>query len=448
MPVDPKIFKAYDIRGIYPQELNQEAAFDIGRALVQYLNCDRVAVGRDMRSSSEPLFRAFAEGATGQGAEVVDLGLISTDGLYFAVGRFGYPAGVMITASHNPKEYNGFKICKKDAVPLSGEEGLFQIRDIINGGGLRPGGAKGRIVSQDIDSAYNEFCLSFIDSQKIWGYRIAVDAGNGMAGKTVPPLFQRLPGELIELYFDLDGTFPNHPASPIEPENIAELQRVVVERKCDFGVAFDGDADRMFLIDEKGTALAGSDVAALVSKMLLKKHPGATIVYNAICSRCVKETIEKHGGRAVRSRVGHALIKPLMRQENAVFGGEHSGHFYFRDFWFADSGLLAFLVCWQLISEEDKPLSRLVAEVDPYVRIPETNSRVNDIPGKLAELEAIYSQKGAELDKLDGLTISYPDWWANVRPSNTEPLLRLNVEARDRDLLEEKSKELLEIIRG
>jgi len=448
MPVDPKIFKAYDIRGIYPQELNQEAAFDIGRALVQYLNCDRVAVGRDMRSSSEPLFRAFAEGATGQGAEVVDLGLISTDGLYFAVGRFGYPAGVMITASHNPKEYNGFKICKKDAVPLSGEEGLFQIRDIINGGGLRPGGAKGRIVSQDIDSAYNEFCLSFIDSQKIWGYRIAVDAGNGMAGKTVPPLFRRLPGELIELYFDLDGTFPNHPASPIEPENIAELQRVVVERKCDFGVAFDGDADRMFLIDEKGTALAGSDVAALVSKMLLKKHPGATIVYNAICSRCVRETIEKHGGRAVRSRVGHALIKPLMRQENAVFGGEHSGHFYFRDFWFADSGLLAFLVCWQLISEENKPLSQLVAEVDPYVRIPETNSRVDDIPGKLAELEAIYSQKGAELDKLDGLTISYPDWWANVRPSNTEPLLRLNVEARDRDLLEEKSRELLEIIRG
>lgn len=447
MPVNPKIFKAYDIRGLYPQELNEEAAHDIGRALVQYLKCDRVAVGRDMRLSSEPLFKAFSEGATRQGAEVVDLGLISTDALYFAVGRFGFPAGVMITASHNPKEYNGFKICRQEAVPLSGEEGLFQIRDLINSGSLEPAAGRGRIVQQDIDSAYNEFCLSFVDGKKIWGYRIAVDAGNGMAGKTVPPLFRRLPGELIELYFDLDGTFPNHPASPIEPENIADLQRAVREKDCDFGVAFDGDADRMFLIDEKGQALAGSDVAALVAKMLLKKHSGSVIVYNAICSRCVKETIEKYGGTAVRSRVGHALIKPLMRERNAVFGGEHSGHFYFRDFWFADSGLLAFLVCWQLISEENKPLSQLVAEIDPYVRIPETNTRVSDIPGKLRELEEIYAQKGAELDKLDGLTISYPDWWANVRPSNTEPLLRLNVEAKDKSLLEEKSRELLEAIR-
>ncbi len=447
MSINPKIFKAYDIRGIYPQDLDETAARDIGRALVQYLKCDRVAVGRDMRQSSEPLFQALAEGITGQGADVVDLGLVSTDGLYFAVGKFGYPAGAMITASHNPKEYNGLKICRKDAVPLSGEEGLFQIRDLIAAGKLESPSRTGRIIEHDVENDYIDFCLSFIEPKKIWGYRIAVDAGNGMAGKTVPPLFCKLPGDLVRLYFELDGSFPNHPASPIEPENIADLQKTVVEQRCDFGVAFDGDADRMFLIDEKGRALAGSDVAALVAKSLLKKHPGSTIVYNAICSRCVRETIEKYGGRGVRSRVGHALIKPLMRQHNAVFGGEHSGHFYFRDFWFADSGLLAFLVCWQIMSEENKPLSSLVAEVDPYVRIPETNSTVTDIPGKLRQLEEIYSQKGAELDKLDGLTISYPDWWANVRPSNTEPLLRLNVEAREEKLLEEKSRELLEMIR-
>lgn len=448
MPINPKIFKAYDIRGIYPAELDEAAARDIGRALIQYLNCDRVAVGRDMRESSAPIFKALAEGITMQGADVIDLGLVSTDGLYFAVGKFGYPAGVMITASHNPKEYNGLKICREDAVPLSGEEGLFQIRDLIASGKLGKEGKAGKIISRDIGQAYIDFCLSFIEPKKMWGYKIAVDAGNGMAGLTVPPLFQRLPGELVKLFFELDGSFPNHPASPIEPENIADLQKTVLEKGCDFGVAFDGDADRMFLIDEKGQALAGSDVAALVAKSLLKKHPGSTIIYNAICSRCVRETIEKHGGIAVRSRVGHALIKPLMRERNAVFGGEHSGHFYFRDFWFADSGLLAFLVCWQLLSEENKPLSQLVAEIDPYVRIPETNSTVADIPKKLQELEAIYSKKGAELDKLDGLTISYPDWWANVRPSNTEPLLRLNVEARDKSLLEEKSRELLEIIRN
>jgi phosphomannomutase len=448
MPINPKIFKAYDIRGIYPADLDESAARDIGRALVQYLGCDRVAVGRDMRESSGPLFKALAEGITAQGADVVDLGLVSTDGLYFAVGKYGHPAGVMITASHNPKEYNGLKICKKEAVPLSGEEGLFQMRDLIAGGKIGKSDKTGKMTAQDIETAYVDFCLSFVDAKKIWGYKIAVDAGNGMAGLTVPPLFQRLPGDLVRLYFELDGSFPNHPASPIEPENIADLQKAVLEKGCDFGVAFDGDADRMFLIDEKGQALAGSDVAALVAKMLLKKHPGATVVYNAICSRCVRETVEMHGGRAVRSRVGHALIKPLMRERKAVFGGEHSGHFYFRDFWFADSGLIAFLVCWQLLSEENKPLSQLVAEVDPYVRIPETNSTVSDIPKKLQELEAIYAKQGAELDKLDGLTISYPEWWANVRPSNTEPLLRLNVEAKEKKLLEEKSGELLKIIRG
>jgi phosphomannomutase len=448
MPVNPKIFKAYDIRGVYPAELDEAQAKDIGRALVDHLQCKTVAVGRDMRTSSQPLFNALAEGIAMQGAEVIDIGLVSTDGLYFAVGKFGYEAGVMITASHNPAQYNGLKICRQNAIPLSGDEGLNQMRDLVNQGKLKTSSAKGAIRSQDIDLDYINHCLSFIETKKIWGYKIAVDAGNGMAGRTVPPIFRQLPGTLVPMFFDLDGTFPNHPASPIEPENIAALQETVVKQHCDFGAAFDGDADRMFLVDEKGRALAGSDVAALVAKMLLKKNPGSSILYNAICSRCVKETIEKYGGQPIRSKVGHALIKPLMREHNAIFGGEHSGHFYFRDNWFADSGLIAFLVCWQLISEENKPLSQLVDEIDHYVRIPETNSTVKDIPGKLTELEKIYAAKGAQLDHLDGLTISYPSWWANIRPSNTEPLLRLNVEAESQALLDEKVKELLQVIRG
>jgi len=447
MPINPKIVKAYDIRGVYPTELDEAQARDLGRALVDYLNCKQVVIGRDMRVSSEPLFAAFAEGVTMQGADAVDIGLVSTDALYFAVGKYGYDAGVMITASHNPKQYNGLKLCKKDAVPLSGDEGLRQMQDLVNKNDLRSQKTKGKTVQKNIDDDYIDYCLTFIDVKKLKPYKIAVDAGNGMAGKTVAALFKKVPGTLVPLYFELDGEFPNHPASPIEPENIESLQGKVTEAKCDMGVAFDGDADRMFLIDERGKGLAGSDVAALVAKMLLKKNPGSTILYNAICSRCVKEAVEQYGGKPLRSKVGHALIKPLMRQHNAIFGGEHSGHFYFRDFWFADSGLIAFLVCWQLISEEAKPLSQLVAGIDHYFRIPETNSTVSDIKAKLEQLEEVYRNKGAQLDLLDGLTISYPDWWANIRPSNTEPLLRLNIEANGEALLEEKRRELLSIIR-
>ena len=399
-------------------------------ALVDYLDCKEVAIGRDMRVSSEPIFKALADGISSQGAAVIDLGLVSTDGLYFAVGKYRYDAGAMITASHNPKEYNGLKLCKNDAVPLSGEDGLNQMRDLINQGKLKNNTTRGTISTRDISQLYIDYCLTFVEIGKIKPFKIAIDAGNGMAGQTVPPLFKKLPESWFHYIFELDGSFPNHPASPIEPQNIKALQEKVVSENCDFGVAFDGDADRMFLIDEKGNGLGGSDVAALVSKMLLKKNPGSTILYNAICSRCVPEVVEKMAGKSIRSRVGHALIKPLMRQENAIFGGEHSGHFYFRDFWFADSGLIAFLICWQLISEENKPLSELVAEIDPYYRIHETNSTIADIPGKLDQLGNIYKNKGAALDHLDGLTISYNDRWANIRPSNTEPLLRLNVEAK------------------
>ena len=307
---------------------------------------------------------------------MVDLGKVSTDGLYFAVGKYGYQAGVMITASHNPKEYNGLKICKKDAIPLSGDQGLDQMRDLINQGQLKDNAIKGSITSRDISEAYINHCLTFIDATKIKPYRIAVDAGNGMAGQTVPPLFAKLPGELIPLFFELDGSFPNHPASPIEPENIAALQARVTAEKCDFGAAFDGDADRMFLIDEKGRALGGSDIAGLVSKMLLKKKPGSTVLYNAICSRCVPETVAKAGGKSIRSRVGHALIKPLMRQENAIFGGEHSGHFYFGDNYNADSSLIAALILLEYVSRQKKPVSQLVARFSRYVASGELNFRV------------------------------------------------------------------------
>lgn len=444
---DSKIFKAYDVRGIVPEELNRDLAHHLGRALVTYLKPETVAVGRDGRISSPELFDSLCAGITTQGAEVVDLGLISTDGLYFAVGKFHYQAGVMVTASHNPPEYNGFKICRQEAVPLSGQKGLAQIMELMISESYPQVTAGGGIVQNDITVAYTDHVLSFVDREKIKPFKLVIDAGNGMAGKLIPEVFSQLPCEVVPMYFELDGRFPNHLASPIEPENTEELRGRVVAEKADFGAAFDGDADRMFLIDENGKALGGDIVTALVAKSLLKKNPGATILYNLICSKTVPETVAAVGGRPVRTRVGHALIKPLMKEHNAIFGGEHSGHFYFRDNWYADSGVIALLVCLELLSVEKRPLSELVAAIDHYHRSGEINSRVEDIPGKLRELETTFSP-GGSVDHLDGLTIDYGDWWFNVRPSNTEPLIRLNVEAKDLDLLEEKKEALLRIIRG
>lgn len=444
---DSKIFKAYDVRGIVPEELNRDLAHHLGRALVTYLKPKSVAVGRDGRISSPELFDSLCTGITTQGAEVVDLGLISTDGLYFAVGKFHYQAGVMVTASHNPPEYNGFKICRQEAVPLSGQKGLAQIMELMISESYPQVTAGGGIVQNDITAAYTDHVLSFVDTDKIKPFKLVIDAGNGMAGKLIPEVFSQLPCEVVPMYFELDGRFPNHLASPIEPENTEELRGRVVAEKADFGAAFDGDADRMFLIDENGKALGGDIVTALVAKSLLKKNPGATILYNLICSKTVPETVAAVGGRPVRTRVGHALIKPLMKEHNAIFGGEHSGHFYFRDNWYADSGVIALLVCLELLSAEERPLSELVAAIDDYHRSGEINSRVEDIPGKLRNLETTFSP-GGNVDHLDGLTIDYGDWWFNVRPSNTEPLIRLNVEAKALDLLEEKKEALLRIIRG
>ena len=444
--IDPGIFKSYDIRGTYPDELNERVAERIGRAFVQFLSASTVAVGRDMRSSSAPLYEAFARGVTSQGADVVDLGLTSTDELYFAVGKFGYPAGAMITASHNPKHYNGFKLCREGAIALSADTGVFAIRDLVLGGDFSSPSRTGTIGKRDALPAFVEHCLSFIDPSAIRPLRIAIDCGNGMGGLIVPAIMRRLPVEVIPLYFDLDGEFPNHPASPIEPENMADVQAAVREHRADLGAAFDGDADRVFITDERGELVGGDMVTALVAEMLLRSHPGATVLYNLICSRGVPELIERRGGKPVRTRVGHSIIKAVMRERNAVFGGEHSGHFYFRDNYFADSGLIALLVVLELLSREHKPVSELLAPLDRRFRSGEINSKVSDVAAKLQEIERTYA--GAEIDHLDGVTVQFPDWWFNVRPSNTEPLLRLNVEADDPQRLAEKRDEVLALIRG
>ena len=353
----------------------------------------------------------------------------------------------MITASHNPKEYNGFKLCRENAIALSADTGVFAIRDLVARGSFRSSSAPGRIQSRDVLPDFVTHCLSFIDVNAIKPLRIVVDAGNGMAGHIVPAVFKRLPLEVIPLYFDLDGTFPNHPASPIEPENMADLQAAVRAHKADLGAAFDGDADRVFITDESGELVGGDMVTALVAKMLLRKHPGSKILYNLICSRNVPELITAAGGNAVRTRVGHSIIKRIMRDQNAIFGGEHSGHFYFRDHYYADSGLIALLVVLELVSQEGKPVSELLRPLDRRFRSGEINSRVGDIAAKLSELEQHYAD-APDIDHLDGVTIQYRDWWCNIRPSNTEPLLRLNVEADTPTLLAQKRDEVLALIRG
>jgi phosphomannomutase len=442
--IDPRIFKAYDIRGIYPEEFNEEIALKIGRAFVAYLHPQKVAVGRDMRLSSPQVGESLTKGIIEAGADVIDIGLCSTDGLYFAVGKFGYDAGIMITASHNPPSYNGMKMCKKKAVPLSGEQGIDQIKEMVLKGRFPKAKAKGSVKKHDIQKDYTAHVLSFIDSEKIKPFKIVVDAGNGMAGKIIPDVFENLTCQLVPMYFELNGSFPHHIPSPIEPENIKPLQEKVQEEKADLGAAFDGDADRMFLVDENSNPLGGDMVTALVAKNLLKKEKNATILYNLICSKTVPKIIEQEGGKAIRTRVGHALIKPLMKKHNAIFGGEHSGHFYFRNNWFADSGLIALLVCLELISEEDRSLSVLIKSIDKFHRSGEINFRVEDQLQKMKQVEDHFPD--GKIDHLDGLTVEFENWWFNLRPSNTEPLIRLNIEASTPQLLEQKKKELSKLI--
>ncbi len=446
--MDPKIFKAYDVRGVYPGELNADVAYQIGRAFVVAMGAERVAVGRDMRVSGPEIVGALLRGIAAQGADAIDLGLTSTDELYFAVGKFGYPAGIMVTASHNPAEYNGLKMCRAEAMPVSEETGLHDIRDMIIQDRIPVATRQGTITSRDVLNEYVAHALGFVDRAALRPLKVVADAGNGMAGLLLPGVFAQLPCELVPLYFELDGTFPNHEANPIEPENIADLQAKVREVGADIGVAFDGDADRMFLVDEHGTFIGGDMTTTMVADRLLRRNPGAAIVYNLICSRSVPETIARLGGRSIRERVGHSFIKATMRREDAIFGGEHSGHFYFRDNWYADSGLIAFLTTLELLSAANKPLSEVLAPLDPYVRSGEINSEVADIPAIIAAVEARYRAAGATIDRLDGLTVEFPDWWFNLRGSNTQPLLRLNVEAGNAAELRAKTDELLGLIRG
>lgn len=400
-----------------------------------------------MRPSGESLSDAFARGATEAGADVVDIGMVSTDALYFAVGEFAFDGGVMITASHNPAEYNGLKFTRAQAEAISLDTGLSAIRDQLLAAELPPkSSTAGTVTARNVLDDFAQHCLSFVDRAKIKPLRIAVDAGNGMAGKTVPHVFKSLPCEVIPLYFELDGSFPNHPASPIEPENMIDLQAAVRKHRCDLGAAFDGDADRMFIVDEKGGLIDGSTVTALVALNTLKRHPGAKILYNLICSRSVPELILRAGGVPIRSQVGHSIIKADMRAQDIVFGGEHSGHFYFRDNWYADSGMIALLECLELFSEANKPVSEVIAPIDTRFRSGEINSRVSDIPTKLRRIEERYAD--AQIDHLDGVTINYPAWWMNVRPSNTEPLLRVNVEGDTPELMTKHRDESLALIRS
>src|ERR671912_2927834 len=450
--LDESIFKAYDIRGVYPENLDEGVAGDIGRAFVKHLDLQgsRVVVARDMRLSGEALEKAFIEGVTEAGADVLDLGLVSTDALYFAVGHLEEPGGAMITASHNPKDYNGFKLCREDAIALSGEQGIGQIRDLITSGKLpEPAEYPGSVEESDITEDYANHCLTFINIEGVRPLKIVVDAGNGMAGKMLPPIFERLPFDYVSMYFELDGSFPNHPPNPIEPENMEELQERVKSEGADFGVAFDGDADRCFIVDEKGITISGDLLATLVAKNVLEKEPGATIVYSAVCSKALPELVRREGGKPVRTKAGHSIIKPQMRKNDAAFGGEHSGHFYFRDNYFADSGIIAMLTVAELVGRQEDPLSELLAPIDPYVRSGEIHSEVEDQEEVLKKVEEHYSEaENPEIDHLDGLTVDFGDWWFNLRPSNTEPLLRLNVEAKDRETMEKERDELLDLIRG
>ncbi|ABL80939.1 MULTISPECIES: phosphomannomutase/phosphoglucomutase [unclassified Nocardioides] len=448
------VFKAYDVRGLVPDQVDDVLARATGRAFVRVVGASTVVVGHDMRPSSPGMAGAFAEGASAAGADVVMIGLASTDQLYFASGHLGHP-GAMFTASHNPSQYNGIKMCRKLAQPVGMETGLAEIRDLVLSeptGSGRPsaGSTVGDISEHDVLEAYAAHLLALapVSGRRL---KVVVDAGNGMAGHTAPAVFARLGAavELVPMYFELDGTFPNHEANPIDPANLVDLERRVRAEHADLGLAFDGDADRCFVVDERGRAVSPSTLTALIAARELAKEPGATVIHNLITSRAVPEIVRELGGTPVRTRVGHSFIKATMAETGAIFGGEHSGHFYFRDFWRADSGMLAALHTMAALAETKQPLSRLLAQYERYVVSGEINSEAAEPATVLADIEAAYAgSDGVGIDHLDGLTVSHADWSFNVRPSNTEPLLRLNAEGRDDATMAEVRDRVLEQIRA
>ena len=451
MTINPGIFKAYDVRGLYPAEINEDVARQIGRGLVAYLNPKTIAVSRDMRVSSPAIAAAFIEGAVSQGAAVVDYGMLGTDQLYYAVVEDQLDGGAQITASHNPGEYNGIKMVRAGALPLSGDAGIGDIRDMIANGALpAPADAPGEITKRDILPRYVEKVLSFIDRSLIKPFNVVLDAGSGMAGLVAPKLFERLPCQTTRLCFDIDGTFPNHEANPLIEENRQDITAEVLRQKADIGIAWDGDADRCFFIDGSGEFISGDFVTALLAEAFLLKHPGSTIIYDLRASHAVKDTVAKYGGRALMNRVGHAFIKQRMRQEDGSFAGEVTGHYYFRDFYYADNGFIPALLILELMSKKNQSLRDLLQPFrERYFISGEINTKLgsmNEVPRKLAAIEGRY--KDAEIAHLDGVSVDYPDWHFNVRASNTEPLLRLNLEAATPELMEKRRDEVLEIIRG
>mgnify|MGYP001565620179 FL=1 len=464
-----EIFKAYDVRGIYGKNLSEDIAYKIGRAFVYFLKsresqkaismmtgnakrlpaCKDVVVGTDMRLSSPKLSSAFMKGVIEQGANAIFIGQVCTDAVYFASGFLNKPA-VMFTASHNPPQYNGIKLCKENAIPINEDTGLKQIKFILEKNQYKKIKIKkqGKIIKKDILKDYARHVRKFINIKKLRNLKIAADAGNGMAGKMIPLVFEGLAVEIVPLYFKLDGTFPNHPADPIKRENLAELQKTVRERNCDFGIAFDGDADRIFFIDENGAIVNSSLISALIIRHILMKGKREKIIYNLVCSHIVPETIKKYGGKPVIERVGHSFIKETMRKTKAIFACEHSAHYYYRDNYRADSGIITSLIVAEIVSRENKPMSVLLNDFRKYHTIEETSIEVKDKKAKLDEIELLYKkQSPKKISKLDGITVEFDNWWFNVRPSNTEPLLRLNLEADSEKLMKEKREELLKVMK-
>jgi phosphomannomutase len=447
-PIDPGIFKAYDIRGLHPSQLDAEIARRVGRAFVDYLDARRVAVGRDCRMSSPELAAAFVAGARSQGAEVTDIGVVGTDMLYYYVARHDLDGGAVVTASHNPKEWNGIKLVRHGALALSGDAGIKEIREWVTAGRYADAPpAAGDLRRAAVRDDYARHCLSFVQAAAIPRLKVVLDTANGMGAVGAEAIFERLPVDTVRMYFDLDGTFPNHPADPLLEENRRDIVARVLAERADLGIAWDGDADRCFFVDDTGEYVPGDFVTALLGEAFARREPGAKIVYDVRASRAVADRVGAAGGVALMNRVGHAFIKKRMRDESAVFGGEVSGHFYFRENWFADNGMIPALLVLEKLGREGRRLSQILAPLrERYFISGEVNSRVEDVERALARIEERY--RDARIGRLDGVSVDYDDWHFNVRPSNTEPLLRLNLEAGSRADMERRRDEVLALVRG
>jgi len=444
--LDPKVFKAYDVRGVYPTEIDEAGARAIGRAYVEQFEPKQIAVGRDMRVSSTSMAKATIEGAASAGADVVDIGLVGTEMLYCAVGNLELDGGMMITASHNPKEYTGVKVVRRGAMPVGGDSGLLDIRDRAMSGARHRTGPEGTVREEDVFPGYVDKVLSFVDLEAIERRRVVIDAANGIGGVMLRPVLERIPIDAVPYFFEPDGTFPNHAPNPLLPENREFVISRVLEDEADLGAAFDGDADRCFFIDDTGEFVPGDFVTALLAETMLEKYPEAKIIYDVRASWAVPETIERAGGIPLVNRVGHAFIKERMRKEDAAFAGEVSGHYYFRDFFQADSGVIPFLLMLELISKRGQPLSELLRPYrERYFLTGEINVPVADVALKIQEIKEGFGAEG-QVSHLDGISIEADDWHLNVRPSNTEPLLRLNLEARSHELMEQQRDKVLEVL--